>query len=227
VGREPLSWDEYAAGWSRLHGTVDLERASTVVRGWLRLAYRGARLLSAVRVSPDGLTLAGLLLSAGVPAVATLGGGWPLAAAGLVLLSSLADGLDGALAVVTGRATRWGYLIDSVADRLSELAWLIALWLIGAPAWLAVAGGTVTFLHEYARARATAAGMAGVGTVTVSERPTRVIVVVIGLLAAGVTALLRPSLVSAAATVSLAVWVALGVVGLAQLGVAIRQALRP
>jgi CDP-diacylglycerol--glycerol-3-phosphate 3-phosphatidyltransferase len=64
--------------------------------------------------------------------------------------------------------------------------YLVALWLVGAPAWACVAAGVVVLTQEYARARATAIGMDDVGVVTVGERPTRVIVVAMFLLGAGI-----------------------------------------
>jgi CDP-diacylglycerol--glycerol-3-phosphate 3-phosphatidyltransferase len=90
--------------------------------------------------------------------------------------------------------------------------------LLGVPVWLAVAAGGLAWLHEYVRARATVAGMHDVGTVTVAERPTRIIVVVVGLAAAVVT--------TWAATVATAIWAVLGLIGLIQLAVAVRKALR-
>jgi CDP-diacylglycerol--glycerol-3-phosphate 3-phosphatidyltransferase len=160
------------------------------------------------------VTGAGLLLSAAVPVVVALGpAGLPLGAL-LVLLASVADGLDGAVAVVAGKTSRLGFVVDSVADRLGELAWLVAFWLAGAPGWLVVAAGAVSWLHEYVRARAIAAGMREIGAVTVAERPTRVIVTIAGLTLGNA----GPALTLAAAA-----WLALGVVGLVQLAVAVRR----
>jgi hypothetical protein len=58
----------------------------------------------------------------------------------LVLLSAVADTVDGAVAVIAGRATRLGQVDDSLADRLGEACWLVALWLVGAPGWLDAPG---------------------------------------------------------------------------------------
>jgi CDP-diacylglycerol--glycerol-3-phosphate 3-phosphatidyltransferase len=211
-----VRWDGYAERWSELHGGYDPRRASTLVRGWLRLAYEISRQLAKTPIGPGTVTTAGLVLSAAVPLVAWPGGAWLPVSAVLVVLAALADTVDGALAVVTGRTSRLGQVYDSVADRLAEAAWLVALLLAGAPAWLAAMGG-ISWLHEYVRARATVAGMAEVGTVTVAERPTRVIVTAFGLAA----------MAGWAATVATAVWVVLGGIGLIQLHAAVRRALRP
>jgi phosphatidylglycerophosphate synthase len=216
-----VTWAQYAAAWSALHGGFDPDRASPLVRGWVRLAYRGGSVLARRGVGPMAVTAIGLLLCAAVPAVVPLGrAGLPLGAL-LVLLASAADGLDGAVAVLTGSATRLGFVVDSAADRLGELAWLAAFWLAGAPGWLVVAAGAVSWLHEYVRARASAAGMREIGAVTVAERPTRVIVAVAGLLVAGVVAGVAGPVLTAAA----AVWLALGAAGLVQLAVAVRREL--
>jgi CDP-diacylglycerol--glycerol-3-phosphate 3-phosphatidyltransferase len=212
-----LTWDEFVAAWSRLHGGFDPAAASPVVRGWVLIAYRMGSWLGSKRVRPSAVTTAGLIVSLAVPAVVPLGVPGMLLGALLVLVAAFADGIDGAVAVVTGRATRLGYVYDSVADRLGELAWLVAFGLAGAPVWLVVAAGAISWLHEYARARATAAGMREIGVVTVAERPTRVLVTIFGLLVG--------ALLPVAVTVAAAVWAALALVGLTQLAVAIRREL--
>ncbi|MFI5896050.1 CDP-alcohol phosphatidyltransferase family protein [Actinoplanes sp. NPDC051513] len=213
-----MTWEQYCAAWARLHGGFDPGRASPLVRGWVLIAYRIGSWLGGKRVGPTAVTTAGLILCWCVPLAVTAGRPGFVLAAVLVLLAALADGLDGAVAVVTERASRLGYVYDSVADRLGEAAWLLAFWLAGAPAWLVVAAGAVSWLHEYARARATAAGMAEIGAVTVAERPTRVLIAVFGLLLGGVVAGLM-------ITVAAGLWLGLAVVGLAQLAVAIRRSL--
>jgi len=211
-----VTWAQFAAAWSALHGGFDPDKASPLVRGWVRLAYRAGSVLAGRGIGPMAVTGIGLLLSAAVPLAVLLGpAGLPLGAS-LVLLASVADGLDGAVAIVTGKQSRLGFVVDSVADRLGELAWLVAFWLAGAPAWLAVAAGAVSWLHEYVRARAIAAGMREIGAVTVAERPTRVIVAVAGLILGNAGPLV---------TVAVAVWLALGVAGLVQLAVTVRRAL--
>ena len=220
-----MTWQEYAAAWSRLHGGFDPEAATPVVRGWIRLAYRGGSLLGRLRVGPTTVTAAGLLLCLAVPFAALLGRAGLLLGALLVLLASFADALDGAVAVVTGRVSRLGFVYDSVADRLGELAWLAAFWVAGVPGWLAAAGAAVSWLHEYVRARAAAGGMTGLGVVTLGERPTRVSVAIGGLLVGGLAGLLHPGWEATVVLVAAIVWLALGVIGLVQLVVAVRREL--
>ncbi|WP_239166276.1 CDP-alcohol phosphatidyltransferase family protein [Actinoplanes italicus] len=222
-----LGWDEYVAVWSGLHGGFDPRTASAVVRGWVRGAYRIGLVLGRKRIAPLTVTVAGLMLCLAVPVVIGFGGpAGMVAGALLVLLAAMADGLDGAVAVITGRVTKAGYVYDSVADRLGEAAWLTAFWLAGVPAWLAVATGAASWLHEYLRARATGAGMTEIGAVTVGERPARVSVAVTALILAPIAALLVPAWVAGVLTAAAAVWLLLQVIGLAQLTVAVHAALR-
>jgi phosphatidylglycerophosphate synthase len=217
---EVRDWDGYAARWSAAHGGYDPRKASSLVRGWLRLSYGiGAALVRLGVRNPNTITVLGLLLSAAVPVVATTGRQWSLAGAVLVLFSAFADTVDGVLAVITGRASRLGQVYDSAADRLAEACWLTAFALLGAPTWLAVACGALMWLHEYVRARATVAGMDDIGVVTVAERPTRVLLTIFGLLAT----ILTPH----APLITLIATATLSLVGFAQLVRAVRRALRP
>lgn len=212
---------EYVRRWAALHG-VDDPAATPFVAGWLRIAHTCAVPAVRVGVSPNALTAVGLLLALAVLPVVALGGRWPLLAPVLVVASAMLDSLDGAVAVMAGRTSRWGALLDALADRVSDSAYLAALWLLGAPAWLAVAAGAVALLHEYARARATSAGMDDVGAVTVSERPTRVVIATMFVLAAG----LYPSAAATWGGLGAAAALVVGLVGLVQLLVVVRRRLR-
>jgi phosphatidylglycerophosphate synthase len=212
---------DYLRRWAPLHGGYQPAPGSLVGR-WLSIAYAAARPLAARGVSPDALTAWGLLASVAVAAIATAGGRWPLAAAAVVVIAGLVDNVDGAVAILTGHTSRWGFVLDSLADRLSDTAYLVPLWLLGAPGPLCVAGGGLMGLQEYARARAGNAGMGEVGVVTVWERPTRVILTAGLLLGCG----LLPGSTDPVVTVGAAAWVGLGAIGLAQLLVAVRRTLR-
>jgi CDP-diacylglycerol--glycerol-3-phosphate 3-phosphatidyltransferase len=220
------NWEGYATRWAKSHGGYDPRRAFPLVRGWLWIAYRSARLLAVLRIGPTAVTVLGVVLAAAVAPIALLRGGWPLVAAGLVVLGALADTIDGALALVAGRETRLGRVYDSVADRLTEAAWLAGLWVLGAPGWLVTVCGGVAWLHEYVRARAAIAGLQGIGVVTVGERPTRVLLALFGLALSGVAGLLSAELAAGTATLAAAIWALFGGLGLAQLGAAVRRTLR-
>lgn len=219
-GEPVTSLGEFLDRWSVVHGGYD-PRANHWVHGWLRLAFLVSRPLARWGVRPDALTGWTVWVAGAAVAAAAMGGRWALLAGISVVVSGVGDGLDGAVAASTGRATRWGYVLDSVADRVNEVLFLVAVWLAGAPAGLAVACGVAVGLLEYVRARAGNAGMDDLGTVTVGERPVRVICCAAALLGAGAA----PAHAPAAAAAGLWVLLALTVVGLVQLAVAVRGAL--
>ena len=115
--------DGYLAQWSALHGL----QPHGLVRTWLTLTYTLAGPLARLRVPPNALTLLGLVTAGLAAPLARAGGRWALLAAVAIVLSGLLDNLDGAVAVLTGRVTAWGSLLDSVTDRLSDLAYVVAL----------------------------------------------------------------------------------------------------
>jgi CDP-diacylglycerol--glycerol-3-phosphate 3-phosphatidyltransferase len=208
----------YLQQWSVLHGGA---RPTGVVGGWLRLVHAVARPLVALRVPPDAVTLLGLLIACTAPLLAAQGRAGEVGAAVVIALSGLFDSLDGAVAVMTGRTSRWGAVLDAVTDRVSDAVFVATLWVAGAPAPVCVAAVALCWLQEYARARAGGAGMTEVGVLTVNERPTRVIVVAMSLLAGAA----RPE--DAPGWPTLGAWalVGLGVIGLAQLLVVVRRTL--
>jgi CDP-diacylglycerol--glycerol-3-phosphate 3-phosphatidyltransferase len=177
-----LDRESYLARWSETHGGYD-PRRSRLVGGYLRAVHALAGPVARRGTSPYALTLLGVALAVLAVLPASGGPGWLVVAALLVAVSGLLDSLDGAVAVLRERATRIGFVVDSVADRVSDGANVAALWVAGADPRVAVAGGGLAFLAEYVRARAGQAGMVEVGVVTVGERPTRVVVTVAFLLA--------------------------------------------
>jgi CDP-diacylglycerol--glycerol-3-phosphate 3-phosphatidyltransferase len=166
----------YFDRWSATHGGYDPRTGSVWVRGWLSMVLVLARPLARRGVQPDVVTWSSLWLALLVVALADVGGWWAVLAGVLVVASALLDSLDGGLAVLEDRQTSWGYVLDSVVDRCSDVAWVLAAVAVGCPLELALAVVSAVFLLEYLRARAGNAGFGEVGTVTVAERPTRVIV---------------------------------------------------
>ena len=212
-----LSRDEYLAAWSRWHGGSDT--SSPLVRGWLTLAHTLARPLAGMH--PAVATVAGLLVAAAAVLPAAAGGGWLIAAGLLVGLSGLLDSLDGALAIGAGRASQRGYVLDSVVDRFTEVAYAAALWGAGAPGWLAVLFGALCWLPDYVRARAGQAGVDRTGPISLWERPTRVLMAGFTLGGAGVVSGLEVRGVDGdvlTVTAGAAVGALLGAVATVQLG---------
>ncbi|MGW5055005.1 CDP-alcohol phosphatidyltransferase family protein [Actinokineospora sp. NPDC004072] len=206
-------------GWERLHG-VNVSGNRLAV-GWIRLVHVLAR--PVLPVAPDALSAAGVAAAACAVAVAALG--WTWAALALVLVSGLLDGIDGAVALRTGRARPLGAVVDAVADRLADLCLIAVLVVLGGDARLAVVVAAAVLLHEYARARAQGAGMGSAGAITVAERPTRVILVAVTCLGTGVAPAGAPGTGWAWPMVTLWLWVGIAVVGGAQLVAGIRREL--
>ena len=217
-GGVPLNREGYLDRWSELHGGV---APRGIVGGWLSLAYRTGRPLARLGVPPDVVTLLGLVVAALVLPLAAAGGRWVLLAVAVVVLSALLDGVDGTVAILSGRVTPWGYVLDSLCDRLADACYVGALWLAGADGPLCVLGGGISWLQEYLRARAAGGGMSEAGVITVSERPTRVIVTAMFLIGAG----LYPEDAAGWATAGAAAWATLGAVGVGQLAVVVRRRL--
>ena len=219
--RQVPSFEDYTAQWSALHGNYQRGR-SRMVDAYLRVVYAIARPFAAVSASPDLVTLIGLAVGVAVPLLTAVNTStaWAVAAVVVVALGVI-DGVDGAVAVLTSRASRWGHVADSLVDRLVECAMLIALQRGGAPAQVALLAGVMTASQEYARARAAGVGLTDITVVTVCERPTRIIATVAAFLGAAV----MPGHVKLAMTLGAGVWAALGVVGLLQMVVMVRRAL--
>ncbi len=169
------SRDGYFDRWQVLHGGYDPRTGSAWLRGWLTMVYAIARPLAKRGVQPDVVTISSIWLAGLVLVLADIGGRWWIAAGWVMVASGLFDTLDGCVAVLEERTTAWGYVLDSVVDRVNDAVYLLAVVAVGCPVWLAVSCGFAFFLMEYLRARAGNAGGDEVGRITMAERPTRVI----------------------------------------------------
>jgi CDP-diacylglycerol--glycerol-3-phosphate 3-phosphatidyltransferase len=89
----------------------------------------GARFLNSLGLTPNAITLLGFGVSvAGAYLVAS---GWLLAGGIVFLVGGTLDLFDGALARLTGKASPFGALLDSVFDRLGEAALFVGLGIYG------------------------------------------------------------------------------------------------
>jgi CDP-diacylglycerol--glycerol-3-phosphate 3-phosphatidyltransferase len=169
-----ISKEEFNARWSELHGGATIAGA---VKGWLAISYYLARGLSLLRITPNLMTVIGVLLSLAMlaPIVAGEESIPLLPAIALLILALIADGVDGSLAIYQNRASELGALYDAIADRISEAAWLTFVVYIGVPARYAIAIWILGATQEYARARLASMGYTEVGVVTPAERPMRAI----------------------------------------------------
>jgi len=134
-----------------------------------------ARLIARTGISPNVVTVTGLILNIGVAWVLAQGhmrlGGL------LAALVGLLDALDGALARLTGQKSRFGAFLDSFVDRLCEAVLYLGLLIFytrhGArqEIMLIYAAIVGSLLISYARARAEGLGLeCKVGLLTRMER---------------------------------------------------------
>jgi CDP-diacylglycerol--glycerol-3-phosphate 3-phosphatidyltransferase len=159
-----------------------LEATRRLISG--RIAPPLARLLARTPLTPNALTWTGFVIT--VAAAALILTGHYLAAGIVVLLAGFFDMLDGALARLNGQVTRFGAVLDSTLDRLSEAVLLLALLYVfardGQAGWGLLCGLALlgSLMVSYLRARMEGLGLdcrAGLFT-----RPERVILVALGLL---------------------------------------------
>ena len=162
-------------------------------------------LLARLGISPLAITIAGLVVSfAGAVLIARGSLFW----GGIILIvSGLCDTMDGSLARLAGKETRFGAFIDSTIDRVAEIAYFGALIVYYAAQGesgrlaviLSIVASAGSFLTSYTRARAEGLGLdCRVGLL---ERPERVAILVLGLLI-GKTALFVAIACLAALTVA-------------------------
>ena len=148
--------------------------------------------LGRLGLTPDALTLAGFGITA-IGAVLLADGLW--LAGGLVVFGGAAfDMFDGALARATGRVSRFGAFLDSVFDRCGEaLVYVglvcgtldLGLW---RPVVLAAAAMAAAFMVSYTRAKAEGLGFSpgtGMAAVGLAPREVRIVILTLGLVAAG------------------------------------------
>ena len=160
------------------------------VRG---LATPVARGLGRLGLTPNALTLIGFLGTC-LAAAAAASQAWLIAGV-LVLVFGIFDLFDGTLARATGRATKLGAFLDSTFDRAGEAIVYVGIATGGiaggfdAGAVLAASAMAAAFMVSYTRAKSeslgftTGTGMAAIG---LAPREVRIMILVVGLVAAGV-----------------------------------------
>lgn len=184
-----MNQTEFFAKWSALHGNAEVKG---IVKAWLKISYGSAKVISALRITPNLLTLLGIVF-----AIAMAANPIALWTIPLLVLSLYADGIDGSVAILQNRASRFGSILDSVADRISEALWFYVAYRIGAPAWLVLATYVIASTQEYARARLGGLGIKDVGVVTPAERPVRASFIFIALVAYAIDLNLTTLVISA------------------------------
>jgi CDP-diacylglycerol--glycerol-3-phosphate 3-phosphatidyltransferase len=160
-----LNKEEFKARWSALHSDAKTEG---IVGAWLNISYRFGLICTLLRISPNALTLFGLL--GAVATALTAQSAWAIL---FLVFSLFCDGIDGSVAIFQQRESNWGAILDAVADRISEALWFYALYAIGVPAWIPISLWCVASFQEYARAKLISLGVSDIGVVTPAERPVR------------------------------------------------------
>lgn len=145
------------------------------------------RALASAGIPPNVLTIIGVVINM---ACGVLFGFGEFFWAGIVLIvANLFDMLDGNVARLTGRVTRYGGFLDSTLDRLSDMGSFIGIMIFYSRltpehsvlnVGLAGAGMVASVLVSYTTARSEALGVtAHVGFL---QRPERVVLLIIGAL---------------------------------------------
>lgn len=172
-----------AAALKRLSGTV-WERSEFAVSSYTMM-LRFGHWLGRLGISANALTYASLAFAAVGCFAAARGYFWGAALA--VSFGGLCDALDGVVARTTGSVSRYGALLDSTIDRVSDALPLLGIVLFHAPfpllATLPALALLAAMVIPYARARAEALG-AQLPSLFM-RRPERIALLLLGLAAGG------------------------------------------
>lgn len=158
-----------------------------VVKIYYAVIGKAVRPLANSSLSPNTLTLLSLLVSLGV--FFLFAGGCFFLGGLALLLSGLFDTMDGTVARLEGRATRFGALLDSSADRLADFfifAGLLVYFRQGPTFYgllMALAG---SYLVSYVKARAESLGT--IRVVGFMQRPERILLLAAASLSVPLTA---------------------------------------
>jgi len=158
------------------------------------------RTLIKIGITPNAVTIIGLILNVGVAVIFIVGAedgnrgdlryvGW---AGALVLFAGLFDMLDGQVARIGNMSSTFGALFDSVLDRYSELVMFLGIcyylvshhyFISSLFAFIALIG---SMMVSYTRARSEGLGIENKGGLM--QRPERVVLVGVTAIACGITA---------------------------------------
>ena len=158
---------------------------TTQFQAWVRgLALRAAARLRSLPITPNQLTITGLLVT--LVAATLIGADHPFIGGLVLLFAGVFDIFDGALARASNRSYPYGAFLDSTTDRISEGAVLVGVLLyfqhhqmyLGPVVVVLTLMGSL--MVSYVRARAQSLGFTCDGGLL--ARPERVLLTVLGLL---------------------------------------------
>jgi CDP-diacylglycerol--glycerol-3-phosphate 3-phosphatidyltransferase len=160
---------------------------ASIGRGAQRIIDAIVRWLAKGHISPNILTVIGVALNVGCGLL--FGLGWFFAAGITLIVANLFDMLDGQVARLSGRVTRFGGFLDSSLDRLSDMVVFVGLMVFYARdivahstlnVFLAGAALMGSVMVSYASARAES--LIPKCDVGFLRRPERVVLFIIGAL---------------------------------------------
>jgi len=160
---------------------------SRIGRGAQRIIDAMVRWLALGHINPNILTVIGVALNVGCGVL--FGMGWFFSAGVALIVANLFDMLDGQVARLSGRVTRFGGFLDSSLDRLSDMVVFVGLMVFYARdlpfhstlnVFLAGAGLMGSVMVSYASARAES--LIPKCDVGFLRRPERVVLFIIGAL---------------------------------------------
>jgi archaetidylinositol phosphate synthase len=145
------------------------------------MVERIALALTKARIPPDLLTILGFVLAVVAGLLYAFRNDQPYLAAVLIVLSGIADVLDGAVARVTNKVSKRGSFNDSTLDRVSEIAIFAGILYggyLGGRGYVVLLALGFSLLVSYMRAKGESLSVkvSGVG---VGERAERLIVLII------------------------------------------------
>jgi len=170
-----MNQSDFFKSWSSLHGNAKI---SGIVKGWLTISNLLVKPLAKLKITPNILTIFGLFF--GVLLYLNALSNWAVI---LLILSLICDGIDGSLAIITGKGSKWGAMLDSVVDRVTEFFWALTFIAIGANQYVVIAALLIASVQEYLRARAGGLGLSEVGVVSIAERPVRASILFVAIIA--------------------------------------------
>ena len=169
---------------------------ASIGRGAMRIINAMVRGLASSGVHPNILTAIGVLINVGCGVLFGMGHFfW----AGIVLIvANLFDMLDGNVARLTGRVTKFGSFLDSTLDRLSDMVAILGIMIFYAGNSVFIVDGAMVETHSVLNV--VLAGIGLIGSVMISystarseslgvkanvgffQRPERVVILIIGAL---------------------------------------------
>jgi CDP-diacylglycerol--glycerol-3-phosphate 3-phosphatidyltransferase len=151
----------------------------------MRIIDAMVRGLASIGIPPNVLTTIGVVVNLACGVLFAFG--WFFSAGIVLIFANLFDMLDGNVARLTGRVTKYGTFLDSTLDRLSDMGCFIGIMVFYARltdqhstlnVFLAGVGMVASVLVSYTTARSEGLGVkANIGFL---QRPERVVLLIIG-----------------------------------------------